>query len=100
MKIHIRKERLRMDGTEAETKHGVDRTFYARRLWEWGATRDRQRTFLEVMDYLERSDVPHCVIFYFSESGDRVKQRQYRREVGTTSQGKGEAAAGSRPCRS
>jgi uncharacterized protein YjbI with pentapeptide repeats len=59
-------------------------------LWEWVAYALSNWTFLEVLDYLETFSVLIAVIFYFSESGDRVKQRHYQAwQVVNTSQGKG-----------
>jgi len=59
-------------------------------LWEWVAYALSNWTFLEVLDYLETFSVLFAVIFYFSESGDRVKQRHYQAwQVVNTSQGKG-----------
>ena len=59
-------------------------------IWEWIAYALSNWTFLEVLDYLETFSVLVAVIFYFSESGDRVKQRHYQAwQVVNTSQGKG-----------
>ncbi len=47
-------------------------------------------SFLEVLEYLGTFSVLIGVIFYFSESGDRVKQRHYQAwQVINTAQGKG-----------
>ena len=47
-------------------------------------------TFLDVLEYLEGFSVLIAVIFYFSESGDRLKQKHYQAwQVINTAQGKG-----------
>jgi uncharacterized protein YjbI with pentapeptide repeats len=47
-------------------------------------------TLLEVLEYLGSFSVLIAVIFYFAESGDRVKQRHYQAwQVINTAQGKG-----------
>jgi uncharacterized protein YjbI with pentapeptide repeats len=59
-------------------------------MWEWVAYALSRWSFLEVLDYLETFSVLIAVIFYFSESGDRVKQRHYQAwQVVNTAQGKG-----------
>jgi uncharacterized protein YjbI with pentapeptide repeats len=59
-------------------------------MWEWIAYVLSHWSFLEVLDYLETFSVLIAVIFYFSESGDRVKQRHYQAwQVVNTAQGKG-----------
>jgi uncharacterized protein YjbI with pentapeptide repeats len=59
-------------------------------MWEWFAYVLSRWSFLEVLDYLETFSVLIAVIFYFSESGDRVKQRHYQAwQVVNTAQGKG-----------
>ena len=47
---------------------------------DWGLARifAKKRSFLEVLEYLGTFSVLVAVIFYFSESGDRVKQRHYQ----------------------
>jgi len=92
MKIHIRKER---PAPWAERKHQTKHTWLVpfvafEWMWEWVAYGLSNWTFLEVLDYLETFSVLIAVIFYFSESGDRVKQRHYQAwQVVNTSQGKG-----------
>jgi hypothetical protein len=57
---------------------------------EWGAFLLSNWSFLEVLEYLGTFSVLVAVIFYFSESGDRVKQRHYQAwQVINTAQGKG-----------
>jgi hypothetical protein len=59
-------------------------------LWEWIAFGLSRWSFLEVLEYLGSFSVLIGVIFYFSESGDRVKQRHYQAwQVINTAQGKG-----------
>jgi len=59
-------------------------------LWEWVAYALSHWSFLEVLEYLGSFSVLIGVIFYFSESGDRVKQRHYQAwQVINTAQGKG-----------
>ncbi len=92
MKIHIRKERPAVWAErKLQTKHAWLLPFVALEwIWEWIAYALSNWTFLEVLDYLETFSVLIAVIFYFSESGDRVKQRHYQAwQVVNTSQGKG-----------
>ena len=59
-------------------------------LWEWAAFALSNWAFLEVLEYLGTFSVLIAVIFYFSESGDRVKLRHYQAwQVINTAQGKG-----------
>src|SRR6516225_10970215 len=59
-------------------------------LWEWVAYGLSRWSFLEVLEYLGSFSVLIGVIFYFSESGDRIKQRHYQAwQVINTAQGKG-----------
>jgi len=59
-------------------------------VWEWLAYVLANWTFIEVLEYLETFSVLVAVIFYFGESGDRVKQRHYQAwQVINTAQGKG-----------
>jgi hypothetical protein len=47
-------------------------------------------SFLEVLDYLGSFSILIAVIFYFSESGNRIKQRHYQAwQVINTAQGRG-----------
>jgi Pentapeptide repeats (8 copies) len=57
---------------------------------EWLAFLLSNWSFLEVLEYLGTFSVLVAVIFYFSESGDRIKQRHYQAwQVINTAQGKG-----------
>jgi Pentapeptide repeats (8 copies) len=59
-------------------------------MWDWVAFALSRWSFLEVLEYLGTFSVLIAVIFYFSESGDRVKQRHYQAwQVINTAQGKG-----------
>lgn len=59
-------------------------------MWEWIAYGLSRWSFLEVLEYLGSFSMLVGVIFYFSESGDRVKQRHYQAwQVINTAQGKG-----------
>jgi hypothetical protein len=59
-------------------------------MWEWAAYLLSNWSFLEVLDYLGTFSILVAVIFYFSESGDRIKQRHYQAwQVINTAQGKG-----------
>ena len=58
--------------------------------FEWLAFALSRWTFLDVLEYLEGFSVLIAVIFYFSESGDRLKQKHYQAwQVINTAQGKG-----------
>src|SRR6266699_6454646 len=57
---------------------------------EWVAYVLSNWSFLEVLEYLSSFGVLLAVIFYFSESGDRLKQKHYQAwQVINTAQGKG-----------
>ena len=59
-------------------------------LLEWAAYGLSRWKFLEVLEYLGSLSVLIGVVFYFSESGDRIKQRHYQAwQVINTAQGKG-----------
>jgi hypothetical protein len=59
-------------------------------FWEWVAYALSRWSLLEVLEYLGSFSVVIGVIFYFSESGDRIKQRHYQAwQVINTAQGKG-----------
>lgn len=92
MKIHVRKEKPAVWAEyKTRAKHAWLVPFIALEwIWEWLAFALSNWTFLEVLDYLETFSVLVAVIFYFSESGARVKQRHYQAwQVVNTSQGKG-----------
>jgi hypothetical protein len=57
---------------------------------EWTAYLLSRWSFLEVLEYLGSFSILIAVIFYFSESGDRIKQKHYQAwQVINTAQGKG-----------
>src|SRR3984957_6669610 len=59
-------------------------------VWEWVAYGLSRWSFLEVLEYLGSFSVLIGVIFYFSEAGDRRKQKHYQAwQVINTAQGKG-----------
>ena len=58
--------------------------------WEWLAYLLSNWSFLEVLEYLGSFSVLIGVIFWFSESGERIQQRHYQAwQVINTAQGKG-----------
>ena len=58
--------------------------------WEWVAYLLSNWKFLEVLEYMGSLSVLVAVLFYFSESGDRTKQKHYQAwQVINTAQGKG-----------
>jgi hypothetical protein len=59
-------------------------------VFEWIAFVLSRWSFLHVLEYLGSFSVLVAVIFYFSESGDRLKQKHYQAwQVINTAQGKG-----------
>jgi len=57
---------------------------------EWAAYMLSNWSLLEVLEYLGSFSVLVAVLFYFSESGNRIKQRHYQAwQVINTAQGKG-----------
>lgn len=59
-------------------------------IFEWLAFVLSNWSFLEVLEYLGSFSILVAVVFYFSESGDRIKQRHYQAwQVINTAQGKG-----------
>jgi len=59
-------------------------------FWEWIAYILSNWSFLEALEYLSSFGVLIAVIFYFVESGDRIKQKHYQAwQVINTAQGKG-----------
>ena len=79
----------------ADTRAGVKRKwtipFVALEwFWEWLAYRLSNWNFLHVVNYLRSFGIIVAVLFYFSESGDRLKQKHYQAwQVINTAQGKG-----------
>jgi uncharacterized protein YjbI with pentapeptide repeats len=59
-------------------------------VFEWIAFVLSRWSFLEVLEYLGSFSILVAVIFYFSESGNRLKQKHYQAwQVINTAQGKG-----------
>ena len=59
-------------------------------LFAWLAHALSKWVFLEVLEYLGTFSILIAVIFYFAESGDRIKQKHYQAwQVINTAQGKG-----------
>jgi hypothetical protein len=59
-------------------------------FWEYLAFVLSNWSFLEVLEYLGSFGVLIAVVFYFTESGDRLKQKHYQAwQVINTAQGKG-----------
>jgi hypothetical protein len=59
-------------------------------FWEWVAYILSNWSFLEALEYLSSLGVLIAVVFYFTESGDRIKQKHYQAwQVINTAQGKG-----------
>jgi Pentapeptide repeats (8 copies) len=92
MKIRIHRERPDPWPVRRERiKHVWTTPFWAFEwIFEWVAFALSRWTFLDVLEYLEGFSVLVAVIFYFSESGDRLKQKHYQAwQVINTAQGKG-----------
>jgi hypothetical protein len=75
----------------AELTHSWTTPFAALEYpFEWLAYLLSRWSFLEVLEYLGSFSILIAVIFYFSESGDRLKQKHYQAwQVINTAQGKG-----------
>lgn len=59
-------------------------------VWQWTAYYLGRWAFLEVLEYMGSLSVLVAVVFYFADSGNRLKQRHYQAwQVINTSQGKG-----------
>ena len=78
-------------GTRANVKRKWTLPFVALEwFWEWFAYRLGNWKFLHVVNYLRSFGIIVAVLFYFSESGDRLKQKHYQAwQVINTAQGKG-----------
>jgi hypothetical protein len=92
MRMHLRRKRPE---SWKERRERVTRTWAVPFWWveyqmEWMAYLLSNWTFLEVLEYLSSFGVLIAVIFYFAESGDRLKQKHYQAwQVINTAQGKG-----------
>src|ERR1700730_18432516 len=92
MKVRIHRERPDPWVIRRERiKHAWTTPFWAIEwIFEWVAFALSRWTFLDVLEYLEGFSVLIAVIFYFSESGDRLKQKHYQAwQVINAAQGKG-----------
>jgi Pentapeptide repeats (8 copies) len=59
-------------------------------IWDWTAFLLSRWSFIDVLDYIGRFSILVAVIFYFADSGNRIKQRHYQAwQVINTAQGKG-----------
>src|ERR1700722_20160296 len=64
-------------------------------VFDWAAYRLSQWKLLEVLEYLSSLSILVAAIFYFSEAGDRTKQKHYQAwQVINTAQGKGGSGGG------
>ena len=92
MRVRIHRKRPDPWSLRRQTiKHKWTLPFWAFEwIWEWIAFALSNWAFLEVLEYLGSFGVLIGVIFYFSESGDRLKQKHYQAwQVINTAQGKG-----------
>jgi uncharacterized protein YjbI with pentapeptide repeats len=92
MKVRIHRERPDPWSVRRQyIKHAWTLPFWALEwILDWIAFALSRWTFLDVLEYLEGFSVLIAVIFYFSESGDRLKQKHYQAwQVINTAQGKG-----------
>jgi hypothetical protein len=92
MKVRIHRERPEPWAVQKQSiRHAWTLPFWAVEwVFEWLAFALSRWTFLDVLEYLEGFSVLIAVIFYFSESGDRLKQKHYQAwQVINTAQGKG-----------
>jgi uncharacterized protein YjbI with pentapeptide repeats len=92
MKVRINRERPDPWSIRRQyIKHAWTSPFWAIEwVFEWVAFALSRWSFLDVLEYLEGFSVLIAVIFYFSESGDRLKQKHYQAwQVINTAQGKG-----------
>jgi hypothetical protein len=92
MRLHIRRQRPVPWSAKRQTiKHAWAVPFWAFE-WasDWLAFALSNWSLLEVLEYLGSFSVLIAVVFYFSESGDRLKQKHYQAwQVINTAQGKG-----------
>lgn len=92
MRVRIQRERPDPWAVRRQhIKHAWTLPFWAIEwVFDWVAYALSRWTFLDVLEYLEGFSVLIAVIFYFSESGDRLKQKHYQAwQVINTAQGKG-----------
>ena len=92
MRVHVRRERPE---SWAARRGRLEKAWVLPFAWiehrmEWAAYALNRWTFLEVLEYLGSLGVLVAVVFYFAESGDRLKQKHYQAwQVINSAQGKG-----------
>jgi hypothetical protein len=92
MRVHLMREK---PDSWPERRARLGKTWAVPFVWvehkmEWVAYALNRWTFLEVLEYLSSFGVLVAVVFYFAESGDRVKQKHYQAwQVINSAQGKG-----------
>src|SRR5215469_12031689 len=92
MRVHVRRERPE---SWPERRARLEKAWVVPFVWiehklEWVAYALNRWTFLEVLEYLSSLGVLVAVVFYFAESGDRLKQKHYQAwQVINSAQGKG-----------
>lgn len=92
MRVHVSRDRPE---SWAERRSRVKHGWLVPFVWfeygtEWVAYALNRWTFVEVLEYLGSFGVLIAVIFYFAESGDRLKQKHYQAwQVINSAQGKG-----------
>jgi hypothetical protein len=92
MRVHVRREKPE---SWLERRARFQKTWAVPFVWlehkmEWVAYALNRWTFLEVLEYLGSLGVLVAVVFYFTESGDRLKQKHYQAwQVINSAQAKG-----------
>jgi len=92
MRVHLMREKPE---TWPERRARLKKKWAVPFVWvelkmEWVAYGLNRWTFLEVLEYLGSLGVLVAVVFYFAESGDRLKQKHYQAwQVINSAQGKG-----------
>jgi Pentapeptide repeats (8 copies) len=92
MRVRIRRKRPDPWAIRKQTiTHAWTKPFWAFEWFcEYTAFLLNNWSFLEVLEYLSSFGVIIAVVFYFAESGDRIKQKHYQAwQVINTAQGKG-----------
>jgi len=92
VRLHLRTKRpIPWSETRNKIPRGWTTPFWAVEwLSEWVAYFLSNWNLLQVLDYARGFGVIIAIIFYFSESGDRIKQKHYQAwQVINTAQGKG-----------
>lgn len=88
-------EPMHRPGSWAESRGRLRRSwaapfYFLEWMLEWAAFYLSNWKFLHVVNYLRTFGILVAVVFYFSESGDRLKQKHYQAwQVINTAQGKG-----------